>query len=370
VEIPIDLRAENLTGIFEPKAKKMEEEVLKEKLKDIDLSNINCFILADISPSTTKLLTFLLDLYDKPENLQILTHKIHVKKMRKIFENNVDNVTAIESVNDIGSIEDLNIKVPIEYKVEKSMLISEVAYDPFFGFNGGPVSLLKAFNPNLKGQLFKMYFDDKLQPGQNTKASKFAAQFSDLVGDMNSIEVISCQGVISEFILKNIKDAHVEASSQLYELGNEIVNRHIKSMIVSPGNFFQSATLSSSLRSLWNVIPAMEERGTIVLMAECSEGLGSDAMHSYCLGMLNFDRYVKERKYIEGFEDLLYLKKSLEKYDLMLVSSLPNFYVKKILGLKNSKKASEALEYVIGKMGPRVKINVVISAQDTLLKKE
>ena len=65
VEIPIDLRAENLTRVFEPKTKKMEEDILKEKLQEVDLSNINCFVLADVTPSTTKILTTLLDLYNK-----------------------------------------------------------------------------------------------------------------------------------------------------------------------------------------------------------------------------------------------------------------------------------------------------------------
>ena len=83
---------------------------------------------------------------------------------------------------------------------------------------------------------------------------------------------------------------------------------------------------------------------------------------SYDLGVLMM---------VENISDIYPLwKKTLEKYDLLLVSSLPDFYVKKILGLRTSKKASESLEYLIGKMGPRVKINVVTSAHDTLIKKE
>jgi hypothetical protein len=125
--------------------------------------------------------------------------------------------------------------------------------------------------------------------------------------------------------------------------------------------------LSSSLKSLWNALGCLDKKGIAVLLAECSGGLGSEALRLYVTNRLKLDEFVKHGKYVEGLEDLLYLKNALQSQNIALISTLPNYYVEAKLGLRTFKKASDALDYVINNLGARVKIFAIPDASNILL---
>jgi hypothetical protein len=138
-------------------------------------------------------------------------------------------------------------------------------------------------------------------------------------------------------------------------------------MFISLCDPSKSLTFSSSIKSLWNILGGLGEKGMVVLLAECSEGLGSEALKLYVTNRMNLDEFVKHGKYVEGLEDLLYLKKALQSYNISLISTLPSHYTETKLGLRTFKKASDALDHMISNLGARAKLYVITDASNTLL---
>ncbi|MBI2126024.1 MAG: hypothetical protein HYU02_01740 [Thaumarchaeota archaeon] len=55
-------------------------------------------------------------------------------------------------------------------------------------------------------------------------------------------------------------------------------------------------------------------------------------------------------------------------HQIVLVSTLPNYYVETRFNLKSGKKSSDALNYFLSSQGQRTRVLVVPQASETLLK--
>ena len=60
-----------------------------------------------------------------------------------------------------------------------------------------------------------------------------------------------------------------------------------KALVVGPGGKGFDDTLSSSLRGVWSALPAVRKAGAVLLVAECSEGLGSTALEMVATGRIS-----------------------------------------------------------------------------------
>ncbi|MEM2760028.1 MAG: hypothetical protein QXW73_04475, partial [Nitrososphaerales archaeon] len=76
----------------------------------------------------------------------------------------------------------------------------------------------------------------------------------------------------------------------------------------------------------------------------------------------------KPAEYIEGLENILYLSEVGKKYDLALVSTLPDYYVKNRLGLKTFRRMKDVLHNILNVYGTRQKVLVVADASKVMLK--
>ena len=80
--------------------------------------------------------------------------------------------------------------------------------------------------------------------------------------------------------------------------------------IVSTGKEASNETLSRSLSSIWNCSSAIKEEGLVILLAECKNGLGSEAIQQYVEGRMSLDRLKNPSKYVDGMEDLAILDRN------------------------------------------------------------
>ena len=137
-----------------------------------------------------------------------------------------------------------------------------------------------------------------------------------------------------------------------------------KAMVIGTGGKGYDDNLSSAVRIAWNVLPGARKSGSIVLMAECSEGLGSTALDMAATGRIPREPTGKKGSYLEGLEDLYYLSKMREEYDVLLLSGLPEVYAKTKLGLATAKGSGEAVGRLLNKLGKTGKMNVVTRASE------
>ncbi len=371
VEVSVDIRAENLAEVLESNLQKLDDRSLYEKLNSIEITGKSMIMLCDVTTATLKVLKSLMDLQmekGRSKDIVITVQKNHLKRVKKALEEKFENIIAIgEPLLDSGIADGFPVKVPKIFSEYRKVMISEVSFDPLFGFGGGPSSLIRAIDLKLVEEAFKRRLDDNPNPGSDTNAAWFASRVAEEIGEIYSIEVLNTKGEVSNIFLSDIIDAHLEASKKLYESGKKVLHQPARAMVVSLSDPSKSLTLSSSLKSLWNAIGSLDEKGIAVLLAECSEGLGSEAFKLYVTNRLKLEEFIKHGKYVIGLEDLLYLKNALQSHNILLVSTLPNYYSETKLGLRTFKKVSDALDHVITNLGARVKLCVVVDASNTLL---
>ncbi|MDG6955497.1 MAG: hypothetical protein JRN70_02930 [Nitrososphaerota archaeon] len=134
-----------------------------------------------------------------------------------------------------------------------------------------------------------------------------------------------------------------------------------RGLVVGAGGQGYDDTFSSALRGVWNVIEGVRKSGSILLVAECSGGVGSTALEMLVTGRLADGERRKDR-YTEGIEEVQYLSKLKEEYDVLLLSGLPETYARSKLGLATARGSGEAVGRLLNKVGRSGKINVVTRA--------
>jgi len=110
----------------------------------------------------------------------------------------------------------------------------------------------------------------------------------------------------------------------------------------------------------------VRKAGSVVLMAECSEGLGSTALDMAASGRLGEGGRRREA-YVDGLEDVFYLTKLRQEFDVILLSGLPEVYAKSKLGLATARGSGEAVGRILNKLGRSGKMNVVTRAAECRL---
>ena len=140
-----------------------------------------------------------------------------------------------------------------------------------------------------------------------------------------------------------------------------------RGMIIGAGGRGFDDTLSAAIRGVWNVLPGLRRTGSLLLIAECSEGIGSTALEMLVTGRLSGESEKKREKYVDGLEEVFYLSKLKEEYDIMLLSGMPETYAGSKLGLTTAKGSGEAVGRMLNKVGRSGKLNVVPRSPECLV---
>jgi hypothetical protein len=140
-----------------------------------------------------------------------------------------------------------------------------------------------------------------------------------------------------------------------------------RGMIIGAGGRGYDDSLSSALRSVWNVIEGVRKSGSILLVAECAEGTGSTALEMLVTGRILGEGERRRGNYVDGLEEVFYLNKLKDEYDVLLLSGLPETYARSKLGITTARGSGEAVGRVLNKVGRTGKLNVVPRAPECLL---
>jgi hypothetical protein len=246
------------------------------------------------------------------------------------------------------------------------IFISHTTYDPLFGYSGTPTVLLRNYLKEGMTDAFKARQCDIPMPGLRASPLKIALRACESIY-AKSIELIANSSGIISIHYGNIYEAFEASTTQLNSYVTE--TEMPKYAFISAGNGTgQDSTLADSLNSLWNVIHIIREGGSAVLVGENIRGIGSAALQMFIEGRLNVEQQKQNSTYIDGFEHLVYLDELRQKYDLSIISTLPHYYLKAILGLKTYGNIKNALEGAVSKFGTRQKVLVISDADIVLLK--
>lgn len=135
-------------------------------------------------------------------------------------------------------------------------------------------------------------------------------------------------------------------------------------LIVSPGGFPKDIDMFQSHKALEHAKSAVKEGGSIILVAECREGYGNKVFEEW----LKFDRDEAVKRFKSGFvmggHKAALLAALSRRFDLYLVSSLPDEMVRRAYFIPASLK--DALGMALAKHGEDAKIIVMPYGSMTL----
>jgi len=239
------------------------------------------------------------------------------------------------------------------------------------GFSGGPdavfpaASSIRSITKNralmMKGLQTPFNLTDNPVLTDSLEACKIAGSFYSLCFLPDG------WGGISSAIAGELEPVFGEAVSSFAKVHSPKLERKLDIVIVSAGAILGS-DLYHAIRVVSNVLGALRKDGTIILVAECSNGVGDS-------NFLDYARRFRERK--DLFAELRYrfklgghanvfLQEILEKCRIQLVSVLPELFVRDTFDLKPSQTASESVQKAIRIEGKESKILVVPKGECTV----
>jgi hypothetical protein len=350
-DIVLDIRAENLDKKIEAGGTTLTDLEISSKLEQIDLTKPTELVILEYSKSVQKVISILLE---KCNQKSISKPKILVDKSNfHVLKNIFSDPTLIISEFNMLQLSNSNL-----------IFIGEMEFDGLFGFNTVSTKLVRRFG---KDHMLAAYEKRKVNlpaPGEDLQTFTVAQKFTDAF-EISAIEIVANSlGVV------DLSVGHPSTTSSISKSLSSIaineVGKH-RAIIISTGKESSDQTFGRSLSSLWNCSEAIKEEGLAILLAECHNGIGSEAIQQYIEGRMSLDRLKSPAKYVDGMEDLLFLTEIGKKFQIGIVSILPEFYTKK-LDMLSFSGIKHAMDHILKTQGARQKISIVSDGSHVLLR--
>lgn len=355
-EIILDIKYENILNIIKPEINVLDPEKLSLSIRNnINLQNSTVLLVTTPFPRMWEIIKIIRQFANELgiESMDIfLLSKPFSLKLRQDFSKEASNIARIES-------EEVLKKVSLYKNI---ILMDKIEYDPVFGFSGSPVKLIKNCYPKVMNQIYAALIGEPPKPGQCGEAlktsmeelSKMDCQLIHVLSDRERIASIYFGHHISSF--KTAINSFKEKTS--------ITSDYSKSAFISGNStYISQLTLGNSLNLLWNNCHSVIDGGTIVLLSENRGGIHEGAISKYIEGRLDLNGLDKYQ-YIYELEHINFLQVLREKYEIILISTLPQVYLNK-LGIKSISKVKDGLDWIIKKNGKFSKTNIIPTSEIT-----
>jgi nickel-dependent lactate racemase len=382
-DVCVRIPARNLLGTIEPAerqgaadAKAEVERALKEPIGSKRLSEIvtpesKVAIVVDDAtrkaPSVAMLLPVLAELNSagvKDENVAVIfgcgTHRA-VKPEEAAALLGEDALKRVKTIShcctdqdmvQMGTTKTHNNKVFLNRnfaEADVKVLLGDVGFHYYAGYGGGRKSILPAVcgEETIK-QNHAMLLSANARTGilegnpvhqDMTEAARLAKV--DFI--VNVVE--NKKGEIVKAFAGDLEQAFLEAVKLVDEMYRVTIDRRADIIVVSAGGHPADIDLYQAYKGLDNALDAVKRGGVIILVAECPEGHGNQVFYDWMtrLGDLkSVEREVK-RNFVMGGHKAYYLLKALQNHQIILVSSLPDYYATSIFKLKTARAVNDAL---------------------------
>ena len=254
-----------------------------------------------------------------------------------------------------------------DVKISLSMVTPHFAS----GFTGGPDILLPgASSLDTIAKNRSLMVKGVLNPGELGENLVLSDAFEayKMAGIFYSLTVVpDGWGGIDSVFSGELEAAFREAVPRYLQVHNPRIDRKSDVVVVAAGRLL-GMDLYHGVRVLSNAFGAIRKEGTIILVAECSRGIGDQ-------GFLEFSRRFSDKKELVselrhrfklGSHVSLFLQDALEKHRIQLVSVLPDLYARDSFKLKPSRTASSAVQQSIRVEGKEAKILIITRGDLTL----
>src|SRR3972149_4462616 len=395
-DICVRVPARNLLGSIEPKeragvadAKAEVERALKEPIGSKRLSEIvkpehKVAIVVDDAtrhtPSDVMLLPVLAELNAggvKDENVTVVfgcgTHRAvkaeeAVKLLGEEVLKRVKTVSHDCKAQDlvyVGTTRKHGNKVYLNRtfaEVDVKVLLGDVGFHYYAGYGGGRKSVLPAVagEESIKHN-HAMLLNANARTGNLTgnpvhEDMTEAARLAKVDFIVNTIS--NAKGEIVKAFAGNVEQAFNEAVKAVDEMYRVAVDRRADIVVASPGGYPADMDLFQAYKALDNALEVVKRGGVIILVAECAEGHGNQVFYDWMtrFGELKLVEREIKRNFVLGGHKAYYLLKAQQNHQIILVSSLPDYYAANIFKLKTARAVNDALGEALKIAGSQARV--------------
>lgn len=349
-DVVLDIMAENLEQQIDFDGAVLSDEQLKDKLATLELSKPMELVVLHNSRAIQKIIS---TLYSLCEQKSLPFPKILAEK--QLINSVKAGLPEGSSIDEFSSTSISNSNL---------VFLAEVELDGLFGYETISTRLLRKFGQDFMLTAYAKRKGNLPSPGQITDSFDEAKKFTD------NFEIIAIEVLANSKGIIDLSIGHPSQTLEMTKIFEPLAIKdvgHHKSIIVSTGKFASNNTLSKSLSSIWNCSTAIKDNGLLLLLGECKYGLGGEALQHYVEGRLSLDALRNPTKYLSGMEDLLFLNEIQKRFQIGLISILPEFYSKK-LNLIPFDGVKHGFDYILKSQGQRQKVLVVSDGAHTLLR--
>jgi hypothetical protein len=351
-DVVLDIKAENLENQISTGGKNLNDSEIISKLQSIDLTKPTEIVILDSTIAVQKIISQLLEICTQKSlpKPKILVDKSNLHLARNIFSD--PSITISEFDN--SQINNANL-----------VFLGEMEFDGLFGYNTISTKLLRRFGKEQMLEAYGKRNGNLPHPGEDLSTIEVAKKFTDSF-EISALEIIANSNGVVDISTGHPSDT-MTLSKSLSSIAINEIGKH-RVLVVSTGKEASNKTLKSSLSTVWNCAGAIKEEGFVILLAECKNGLGSEAIQQYVEGRMSLDRLKSPAKYIDGMEDLLFLSEVQNTFKIGIVSILPYYYTKDKLSMIPFGGTKEAIEYVFKTYGERQKVAIILDGARVLLR--
>jgi nickel-dependent lactate racemase len=154
----------------------------------------------------------------------------------------------------------------------------------------------------------------------------------------------------------DVNQAFLEGVKLVDEMYKVPIEKRADIVIVSSGGSPHDIDLYQAHKGMDNALEAVKRGGVIIAVAECPEGHGNQIFYEWMTKFKEIKEMETEikRHFQLGGHKAYYLMKTLQKVQVILVSTLPDYYANGVFRLRTAKAVNDALKdafEIVGKDG-------------------
>ena len=306
----------------------------------------------------------------KPEEAAVLLGEEACKRVKTVSH----DCRAADLVH-VGTTKSHGNKVLVNRvfaEADVRVLLGDVGFHYYAGYGGGRKSVLPAISGEetiKQNHALLLHANSRtgcLEDNPVHRDMTEAARLAKVDFILNVVE--NKKGEIVKAFAGDLEQAFLEAVKLVDEMYRVTIDRRADILVVSAGGNPADLNLYQAYKAVDNVLDAVKRGGVIILVAECPEGHGNQVFYDWMsrLGDLkNVEREIK-RNFVLGGHKAYYLLKALQSHQIILVSSLPDYYATSIFKLKTARAVNDALTEALKIAGSASRVWAVPQGSYTL----
>jgi nickel-dependent lactate racemase len=257
-------------------------------------------------------------------------------------------------------------------EADVKILTGDVCFHYYAGYGGGGKSVL----PAVAGEeSIKHNHGMLLHPKAKTGVLEGNPIHEDMVEaaklakvDFILNVVVNSESEVVKAFAGDLEQAFYEGVKLVDEMYRVSVDRKADIVVVSPGGYPADVNLFQAYKGVDNALEVVKRGGVIILVAECPEGHGNQVFYDWMVKFKDLKAVEREikRRFVLGGHKAYYLMKALRKVQIILVSSMPDYYATNVFKLKTARAVNDALNEAFSIAGKKVKVWAMPYGNSTL----